>query len=1141
MKFKSGADLLSMAAALYQPETEALEENLRPAAPLGPYLVRLRAGEDPEPALDRIRSSPAVEYAETESLYHALYRPDDPLYPDQWHLENTGQAVDGRAGKPDADIDAPEAWDGEDGSTQAPVVAVIDTGADLGHPDLGQKIWTNPREIPSNLLDDDGNGYVDDHRGYNFAGISQLKYTGKVELGNGLNRAVAQSLRGTGFLLTHVGVALSRQGNPSQPVKVSVRTSLDGPDLGYWSVAADKIPAYPSAAWFYGRLSSSVHASDGLALYVVVSTEQMSLFDYFYVLDSPNAFADGSEYLLSGTNWAARPYYDLFFNTNENPVPRDDNGHGTHCAGIVGAATGNGTGVAGVCPGARLMVLRAGNSNGFFTTSAIARAIYYAADNGARIISMSFGGTSTSQAIADAVAYARSRGILLFAAAGNTGDRTLNYPAAYEGVIGVGATDNLDQVATFSTHNESVDLCAPGVSVLSTMPTYPCLLNSMGYSAGYSSMSGTSMACPTAAGVGALLVSARPDLSPGEWESALYRGAEDLGTPGWDEYYGHGRVNAADSLEELPKTFTVRATVTRGMGSVSPEIQQVPGGGMARIEARPAEGYYLEKIVDNGVAKGPASTYLIQPVNEDHLVEFHFARIQHTVKALANTPGGKVTPESQVVYHGERAEIRIEALEGYRLASLVDNGRPVSPTSLYVIERVTEDHEVVASFERIPETPSQGGASYRYFLAEGYTGEGFQEFVCLGNLQRQPANVEISFVAGGKVISRRYRVEGMRRMTVDVNREVGPGLEVAAFIQSDQPLVVERPVYFTYRGSITGGHCVTAVPEPSRTWFFAEGYSGPGFETYICVLNPEGKEARLTLRFQTQEEGEKSFSGPSFKVPPKSRVTFKANDLLGGKGYQFSLSIDSDQPVVVERPMYFLYQGRGGLNADGGHCVMGAVALSREYFFAEGCTRDGFEEWLCLQNPGDTAIVVAAEYQLDRGGPVRTFYQVPARSRHTVFVADAVGPERDVSVRLSSDRPFLAERPMYFRYRYAGARWDGGHCVTGSPRLSNTWRFAEGYTGPGFHVWLCLQNPGAGQATARIRYITQETGPIEDKPVVLPPKSRTTLMVNDRIGGSYQFSIEVKTDGGVLILCERASYFDFRGRDGGHDAVGSIP
>ncbi len=152
-----------------------------------------------------------------------------------------------------------------------------------------------------------------------------------------------------------------------------------------------------------------------------------------------------------------------------------------------------------------------------------------------------------------------------------------------------------------------------------------------------------------------------------------------------------------------------------------------------------------------------------------------------------------------------------------------------------------------------------------------------------------------------------------------------------------------------------------------------------GFDQWVCVLEPGDTAASLTFRFQTEEEDEVARDGGS--VAAHSRRTYKVNDLLG-PGYQNSLALEASAPVVAERPIYFDYDGTGGFGWDGGHCVMGASATSREFFFAEGTTREGFEEWLTLQNPGADAITVEAEYQLgpDQGGPVSRSYTVEGRS-----------------------------------------------------------------------------------------------------------------------------------------------------------------
>jgi subtilisin family serine protease len=149
----------------------------------GAQLVELRDGSTAA-ALAELRSDPAVAAASRNWLRRPTALPDDPLFGELWGLHNTGQAVRETAGVADADIDAPEAWDIQPGwgpeGENGVVVAVMDTGADLGHPDLAGRLWTNPGEIPGNEEDDDANGYVDDVHGYDFAGAS-LEDTGDAD------------------------------------------------------------------------------------------------------------------------------------------------------------------------------------------------------------------------------------------------------------------------------------------------------------------------------------------------------------------------------------------------------------------------------------------------------------------------------------------------------------------------------------------------------------------------------------------------------------------------------------------------------------------------------------------------------------------------------------------------------------------------------------------------------------------------------------------------------------------------------------------------------------------------------------------------------------------------------------------------
>ncbi|MCZ6634337.1 MAG: S8 family peptidase, partial [bacterium] len=218
--------------------------------------------------------------------------------------------------------------------------------------------------------------------------------------------------------------------------------------------------------------------------------------------------------------------------------PMDESGHGTHVAGIIGAEANNGLGIAGIAPNAQLMALRAGLSlqSGatFLEEDDLAAAILYAVDNGAHIINMSWGGPERSFLITDALHFASENGLLLIAAAGNSGEVGIVSPAARNITIAVGATDRNDRLASFSTIGASLDLTAPGVNILSTQPGNA-----------YTSRSGSSFAVPHISGLSALLLSRFPDLTPQQIRTRLVNATADLGFPGWDFTFGAGRIDAA--------------------------------------------------------------------------------------------------------------------------------------------------------------------------------------------------------------------------------------------------------------------------------------------------------------------------------------------------------------------------------------------------------------------------------------------------------------------------------------------------------------------------------------------------------------------------------------------------------------------
>lgn len=240
---------------------------------------------------------------------------------------------------------------------------------------------------------------------------------------------------------------------------------------------------------------------------------------------------------------------------DDDSDPKDGNGHGTHCAGIV-AAEDNGEGVIGVAPMTSLYAVRVLDDQGSGYTSDIIAGIDWAINNGMNVISMSLGGGSYDDAFNDAINRAYNADIVVCAASGNDGEGTVSYPAAYTNAIAVGAIDSNHELASFSNYGTEQEVVAPGVDIYSTMPTYRVTLTSWwyGYSNNYDQMSGTSMACPMVAGVVSLIRDANPDLTAPEVRDILQTTAVDLGSSGWDQYFGYGEVDAEAAVDDAGGT-----------------------------------------------------------------------------------------------------------------------------------------------------------------------------------------------------------------------------------------------------------------------------------------------------------------------------------------------------------------------------------------------------------------------------------------------------------------------------------------------------------------------------------------------------------------------------------------------------------
>ncbi|MCK4366130.1 MAG: S8 family serine peptidase, partial [Thermoplasmatales archaeon] len=283
--------------------------------------------------------------------------------------------------------------------------------------------------------------------------------------------------------------------------------------------------------------------------------------------------------------------YDFVNNDND---PTDDNGHGTHVAGTVAQSTNNGIGVCGVAFDSCLMPIKVMNSGGSGSYYDIIDGIYFAVNNGANIISMSIEGGSPHQGLEDALAYAYNNGVTCVAASGNSGQNGVAYPAAYDAyVIAVGATRYDKTRSYYSNYGSSLDVVAPGGDVYVDQ-------NGDGYADGVLQETfdpnwgchfwqGTSMATPHVSGVATLLYS-NGVTSPDDIRSAIQNTAVDLGSTGWDIYYGYGLINAYNALQfnqgDNPPTCSITspsgdATVS---GDVTIEVTATDDAGVTRVD-----------------------------------------------------------------------------------------------------------------------------------------------------------------------------------------------------------------------------------------------------------------------------------------------------------------------------------------------------------------------------------------------------------------------------------------------------------------------------------------------------------------------------------------------------------------------------
>ncbi|MEO8665475.1 MAG: S8 family serine peptidase [Ignavibacteria bacterium] len=231
--------------------------------------------------------------------------------------------------------------------------------------------------------------------------------------------------------------------------------------------------------------------------------------------------------------------------------PSDDNkqSHGTAAIGIINASFNNGLGIASVAPGCKVLVMRAFDSEGFGEEDDVANAILYGITQNVRVFNFSFGDYVFSNLLRDVIKFAYTKNVVIVCSAGNDGSDRLHYPSAYDEVISVGASDNTNSKASFSSYGETVDIFAPGFQNLTTVRVGR---GSSEFGGNYDKLNGTSFSAPIVAGVAALLLSRNPDLTNEEVRGILTATTTLMtGQSSWDHIHSSGRINALSAIENF--------------------------------------------------------------------------------------------------------------------------------------------------------------------------------------------------------------------------------------------------------------------------------------------------------------------------------------------------------------------------------------------------------------------------------------------------------------------------------------------------------------------------------------------------------------------------------------------------------------
>ena len=454
--------------------------------------------------------------------------------------------------------------------------------------------------------------------------------------------------------------------------------------------------------------------------------------------------------------------------------------------------------------------------------------------------------------------------------------------------------------------------------------------------------------------------------------------------------------------------------------------------------------------------------------------------------------------------------------------------------------------------------PAPIPSNTRWYFAEGRVGGGFQEYLTLENPSTSSvAQVTVNYLLRGKPsLSQVVTVAASTRLTLDVDNFLGvsrtspSGQDVSLALVSTVPIVAERPIYFDFGGALPGGSDIVGTAQPGQHFTFANGETFPGYSTFITILNPPGQATANVIA--SYYSGGTKIGQSTASVLSGQRGTIAVNmDVSSGK--QFLIQVDADQPVVVERPLYFhsMVPGISG-TVNGGSSVLGATPATSWYF------PDGFtgasgvptQENLIVANSNvngnGTSAAVTVTYALFNGTTRTINLAVPANSQIVESVNNDVGSGTLVAMQVVATNgiAIVAERQEFFSFPNLTPSPTGVEVVGVTPGVSHLpsiYSFAEGHVGSSFSEYVTMFNPNSSAIRASITYfVTQGSAHyITQQQVSIAAMGVAQVNVNAFLnipanGGGADVSLVVQSlpngnSTALPIVAERSLYFKIGG------------